>query len=102
MLLLLLQRNENRHSCGSWRSTRNPEKTVDSCLKRASALQKPTLRVREREQHARSVNCSVAHALAPILIHALERRLCIEVIQQKCARVLLSSAVAHRRAAVHG
>ena len=46
MLLLLLQRNENRHSCGSCRSTRRPEKTADSCLKRASALPKGKGRVR--------------------------------------------------------
>ena len=38
MLLLLLHRNENKHSCGSCRSTRRPENTVDSCLKRWSAL----------------------------------------------------------------
>jgi hypothetical protein len=39
MLLLLLHRKENRHSSGSCRSTLRPENTVDSCLKRSSALQ---------------------------------------------------------------
>jgi hypothetical protein len=96
MLLLLLQRKENRHSCGSWRSTRSPENTVDNCLKRASALPKG-----ERFSGTQVVAGHIPHEPAPFLVHALERRLRVEVVKQQCARALLCRAFCHRRTAIH-